>query len=378
MKYFPMAVALAVVLSSCYDDSQDEYSEDPATSVCIGELPLAAVHFPLRTNGKQKLTLAADSNITCLKNMFGNQRVHHPNEYDTSYNTVLDFHHTQVPDIFGDGIEREKSFLVKLNHTNEFDFFLFRTETGLEKEGSFYDVLFTVSSKGELISHILAGAHEALYQREVIINGKNTFTIDEITGREENMGPTWKASFRISSAGVFTVEESKRVLAMQPQISTASHEFMLSNLVIKAKYKKDLEQGVKEALAGNGEVVYFEKVGKKDELVYLAVVKTEGGNLMISVINPPAGEATTDADGNYIHRANNLFISNPDEPGFTGTDFKNLTYGVSQGGNHIDISLHVTQHWQGDENSEVASGDTEKTYELEYDSETGIKVVSEE
>lgn len=160
--------------------------------------------------GTFDLTTAKESSgyKECLIKIFGDEKLNSPLAFDPKYKAIQDYHQEDV-DLTLSKINPIKQYLFIVNQTDHYTFYCLHLETEKEMEGNHYELLFTLDSSGKLINQILAHATGIMYIRDVIVSSSTSFNLDESTGREENVGPYYKADFKVDNDGKFVVDKSE-------------------------------------------------------------------------------------------------------------------------------------------------------------------------
>ncbi|MBX2916082.1 MAG: hypothetical protein KF856_12500 [Cyclobacteriaceae bacterium] len=91
--------------------------------------------------------------------------------------------------------------------------YLLQLLTGNVLEEEEYDIIFTLDGDNQVVDHLVIGASGVLYQRDFHFSDSKRFTITEVTGREETIGPSYAAAYYITKDGKIELENGEVKLA---------------------------------------------------------------------------------------------------------------------------------------------------------------------
>ncbi len=210
---WPLALALAS-LAGCgqpaFDGDIAPVPAEPAASVPILRcMPTALVTLKLPLAEGFALEQAGEpanaSTVDCLLSLFGHRPLKSPVAFDRAYARVFAFHEEDGTRALA-SLPRDALRLFRVGDTGSASTWLLRVDTGMEMEGSRYDVLFTTDrASGALVDQLLVGAMGVMYRRDYDIDAADAFAIREDTGREDTAGPGYRARYRVADDGRFAL-----------------------------------------------------------------------------------------------------------------------------------------------------------------------------
>lgn len=206
-------LASVLVLAACSGAGDPPPPTAAATSSAAPSRPvlqcMPSAPVPLHLPIEEGLALDHDdlgtpaAAIDCALSLFGDAPLKTPLGFDLAYARVFRFHEedgTLAPA----AIPRANAQLFRLGDAGDADTWLLRLDTGVELEGSRYDVLFSTDrDSGELVDQLLVGARGLMYRRDYDIDGATAFAIREETGRAALAGPSYLARYEVRPDGRF-------------------------------------------------------------------------------------------------------------------------------------------------------------------------------
>ena len=180
-----------------------------ATATTLRCMPTALVTLKLPLSEGFALTQAGEpanaSTVDCLLSLFGNRPLKLPVAFDRAYAPVFAFHEEDGTRTLA-SLPRDAIHLFRIGDVGGASTWLLRVDTGMEMEGSRYDVLFTTDrASGALADQLLVGAMGVMYRRDYDIDAADAFAIREDTGREDTAGPGYRARYRVTDDGRFAL-----------------------------------------------------------------------------------------------------------------------------------------------------------------------------
>ncbi|MGY1409035.1 hypothetical protein ACW5EG_05605 [Luteimonas sp. A611] len=213
----PAATRLACLLATCLLPAcADRAPADSATSATTTPTPstlscmpgaLVSLQLPLR----EGFALAHDDPGTgvavgrCVLSLFGTRTLKSPAAFDRGYGRVFAYHEEDgTLDLRA--LSPTQLQLFRVGSTTAADVWLLRTDIGTILEPAHRDVLFTTGRvDGALVDHLLVGSMGILYRRDYDIETADAFAIIEDTGRGAEIGPGYRASYRIGDDGRYSL-----------------------------------------------------------------------------------------------------------------------------------------------------------------------------
>lgn len=213
----PAATRLACLLATCLLAAcADQAPGDPAVSATATPTPptlscmpgaLVSLQLPLR----EGFALAHDDPGTgasvgrCVLSLFGSRTLKSPAAFDRGYGRVFAYHEEDgTLDLRA--VSPQQLQLFRVGSTMAADVWLLRMDVGTVLEPAHRDVLFTTGRvDGALVDHLLVGSMGILYRRDYDIASADAFAIVEDTGRGAEIGPGYRASYRVGDDGLYSL-----------------------------------------------------------------------------------------------------------------------------------------------------------------------------
>jgi len=140
----------------------------------------------------------------CVLSLFGTRTLKSPAAFDRAYGRVFAYHEEDGTLDLG-GLSPTQLQLFRVGSTTAADVWLLRTDIGTMLESAHRDVLFTTGRvDGALVDQLLIGSMGILYRRDYDIETADTFAIGEDTGRGAEIGPGYRARYRIGEDGRYS------------------------------------------------------------------------------------------------------------------------------------------------------------------------------
>jgi len=249
--------------------------------------------------------------VDCVLLLFGKGALKSPAAFDRAYGQVFAYHEEDGT-LALPSIPRETVQLLRLGEAGDANTWLLRIDSGVELEGSRYDVLFsTGKADGELVDQLLVGAMGVLYRRDYDIDAADAFAIREDTGREASVGPGYRARYRVGADGRFVLVSGQ---VLPPPSSTPE-----AGLPSRPRSGTSLE-----TLPGRfGEIAPIRALLFEDgEVEEKAIVRIDAGDMPVMLAIGVAdvasfalyvlGEVPSPAvGGNTLHRVSSLLLDPP-------------------------------------------------------------------
>lgn len=210
------AIALVLLAACARPSPEDAAASDPAAPAgpaaslpTLRCMPTALVSlrlpidegFALEHEGER----ASAATVDCLLSLFGGDPLKSPVAFDRAYAPVFAFHEEDGTRTLA-SLPRDAMRLFRLGEAGKAHVWLLRVDTGLEMEGSRYDVVFSTDrDSGALVDQLLVGATGVMYRRDYDLDGADAFAIREDTGREDDAGPGYRARYRVEADGRFAL-----------------------------------------------------------------------------------------------------------------------------------------------------------------------------
>lgn len=216
----PAATRLACLLATCLlaacaDREPGEQatsaaaSPTPSTPSTLSCMPgaLVTLQLPLR----EGFALAHDDPGMgaavgrCVLSLFGTRALKSPAAFDRAYGRVFAYHEEDgALDLRA--LSAEQLQLFRVGSTGAAEVWLLRIDTGTILEPAHRDVLFTTGHvDGALVDHLLVGSMGILYRRDYDIEAADAFAIVEHTGRGAEIGPGYRARYRVGDDGRYSL-----------------------------------------------------------------------------------------------------------------------------------------------------------------------------
>lgn len=222
--------ALALLLLAGCGRQADGDAAAPAPAATAATMPalrcMPTTLVTLRLPRSEGLALPQEggpanaSTVDCVLSLFGNRPLKSPVAFDRAYAPVFAFHEEDGTRTLA-SLPREALHLFRLGEVGGASAWLLRVDTGLEMEGSRYDVLFTTDrASGALVDQLLVGAMGVMYRRDYDIDAADAFAIREDTGREDAAGPGYRARYRVTDEGRFVLASGQVLPAPGPEAET--------------------------------------------------------------------------------------------------------------------------------------------------------------
>ena len=149
----------------------------------------------------------------CLLTIFDQSKLKSPLDFDSSYDALVQFHQANqqfsLSEISTTATAEAEMYCVRLGEVGTTQVYMIQVITGEVMEGEEYDIIFTCDGTGKLIDHLVIGVFDVLYQRNFKILDTNHFSIIEVAGREETVGPSYTAVYVIDNNGNIVLEKSE-------------------------------------------------------------------------------------------------------------------------------------------------------------------------
>jgi len=209
-----LTCALALImLAGCGQpppaSSGNAASVPPMPALTLRCMPTALVTLKLPVSEGFALAQAGEaanaSTADCLLSLFGNRPLKSPVAFDRAYAPVFAFHEEDGTRTLA-SLSRNALHLFRVGDVGDASMWLLRVDTGMEMEGSRYDIVFTTDrASGALVDQLLVGATGVLYRRDYDLDDAGSFAIREDTGREAEAGPGYRARYRVEPDGRFAL-----------------------------------------------------------------------------------------------------------------------------------------------------------------------------
>lgn len=303
-------------------------------------------------------TQTADNEVRdCLIRMFGGQILNTPLAFDDSYRRCLNYHREDNTLVYA-ALPHDKTFMLHLDSTDQYDVYLLHEQTGRTVNGPYYDVLFTMDKHGTLINQLLVGATGTLYTRSFSILPSQKFRIIETTSREGNTGPNYKAEFSINISGKFvlvhsTTEQTSESGDTENSSDKAEEVSELKNAksyndIIGIEKGKDIKSSLEDILFSDGQSEdYFEPhtfFGKKCWIAVSQITAQESGVADFSfILVQPLPEGTSTDKSVRMYKTEGYALPGGREAELLGGEVKNVS--SAKKGNYYLITLSLRRSW---------------------------------
>jgi hypothetical protein len=145
----------------------------------------------------------------CVLALFGTRVLKTPVAFDRAYGRVFAYHEEDGT-LSLRGLQPSQLQLLRIGSTAEADVWLLRVDAGTELQPAHRDVLLsTARGDGALVDHLLVGSMGMLYRRDYDIEAVDAFAVQEDTGRGPEIGPGYRANYRIEADGRFVLASSQ-------------------------------------------------------------------------------------------------------------------------------------------------------------------------
>lgn len=379
--WFCTAALCAIAMVSCESTHRD---------TCLSSLGAEQVSLPSSSTINYSTQTADNEVRDCLIRMFGGQTLNTPLAFDDSYRRCLNYHREDNTLVYA-ALPHDKTFVLHLDSTDQYDVYLLHEETGRTVDGTYYDVLFTADKHGTLINQLLVGATGTLYTRSFSILPSQKFRIIETTGREGNTGPNYKAEFSINISGKFVLVQSTteqtsesgdtdngsdRAEELSEQTNAKSY-----NDIIGIEKGKDIKSSLEDILFSEGQSEdYFEPhtfFGKKCWLAVSQITAQESGVADFSfILVQPLPEGTSTDKSVRMYKTEGYALPGGREAELLGGEIKNVS--SAKKGNNYLITLTLRRSWLapgGDPNTKALTQRyTETKYVFTYNEAGELKL----
>ncbi|MBX2895997.1 MAG: hypothetical protein KF763_11175 [Cyclobacteriaceae bacterium] len=203
------------------------YSCNQTTDSCLTSIP--SVSTPETLAYGTPVTASGNQVQTCLLTLFDSIELKSPVDFDKSYNELIQFHQSSAKILLNELMSANESqiYCVQLGSVGSAQVYLLQLITGNVLEEEEYDIIFTLDDDNRVVDHLVIGASGVLYQRNFRFSDLNRFTITEVTGREETVGPSYAAGYYINKAGKIELENGE----VKPAPSIESEQEFSESLI---------------------------------------------------------------------------------------------------------------------------------------------------
>ncbi len=213
------ALVAACLLLACGGGGDDAAPTTAAAADEVVPLPrlnclpgaLLALELPLReglayAHGGPR---SGEAVGRCVLSLFGTRALKSPLAFDRAYGEVFAYH--EEDGTLGlRGLAPAQLQLFRIGSTAAADVWLLRADTGTELEPGHHDVIFSSGRRdGALVDQLLVGARGMLYRRDYDIENVQAFSIQEQTGLGPEVGPGYRARYRVGDDGRFELVEGQ-------------------------------------------------------------------------------------------------------------------------------------------------------------------------
>jgi len=291
--------------------------------------------FALEHEGEK----ASAATVDCLLSLFGSAPLKSPVAFDRAYAPVFAFHEEDGTRTLA-SLPRDAMRLFRLGEAGSAHVWLLRVDTGLEMEGSRYDVVFSTDrDSGALVDQLLVGATGVMYRRDYDLDGADAFAIREDTGREDDAGPGYRARYRVDADGRFALV-SGQVLpapgadpapasAAGAAVSGISLETLPGDFGALAPIRALLfdDSGVEE------KAIVRVDAGKAPFMLAIGLVEVAGFALYVLDAVPASG------DGNTLYRVSGTVLDAPHDA--VSAELRSHRWQAAGPGGHVRIALSL-------------------------------------
>lgn len=188
-----------------------------APASCLATLPATALGAPAASLYAQEFAAAPldATGLRCIASVWGNTRFASPEARDSRY-AAIQAAHGEDKDLRWSSVAHGRVQLLRVAQGTAATTWLLRIDTGLAREGSRYDLIFTSDTQGTLRDQMLVGVEGVQYLRTTDLRSPAQFTVLETSGRARQGRPGYNAAFRIDDSGRISHDANGTTVALDP------------------------------------------------------------------------------------------------------------------------------------------------------------------